>query len=89
MVICNDIKTLYSRLKRLITYFLHRKERTVTVKMRVAVAFILLFSLTMAFTINKERPVTDDEQHNEVTIFKALNITKINVNSYPVFFISF
>lgn len=50
--------------------------------MRVAVAFILLFSLTMAFTINKERPVTDDEQHNEVTIFRALNITRINVNSW-------
>lgn len=30
-------------------------------KMRVAVAFILLVSLAMAFTIEKERPVYEDE----------------------------
>lgn len=37
-------------------------------KMRVAVAFILLISLAMAFTMDKERPALEDEQDMTVII---------------------
>ncbi len=34
--------------------------------MRVAVAFILLISLAMAFKLENERPAFEDEQDNKV-----------------------
>lgn len=48
--------------------------------MAVAVAFLLQFSLAMAFTIDKESHVTDDEQSNELMRNRTLHITRINAN---------
>lgn len=48
--------------------------------MAVAVAFLLQFSLAMAFTTDKESYVTDDEQSNELMRNRTLHITRINAN---------
>lgn len=48
--------------------------------MAVAVAFLLQFSLAMAFTTDKESHVTDDEQSNELMRNRTLHITRINAN---------
>ncbi|KAJ7378942.1 hypothetical protein OS493_019639 [Desmophyllum pertusum] len=51
--------------------------------MRVAVAFILLVSLAMAFKIEKERPVLEDEQDNKVKSKASLIGCPVNTQRGP------
>ena len=49
-------------------HFLYMQERQAPVKMRVAIAFFLLISISMAFKIEKENSFLEDEQGNELIL---------------------